>query len=283
MIALTHELEEAKREIELLSKQIYVDRYFSVPEVTVIPLRLLGLYMYRMQFDDRVRKAVLTTTGLIQLGLDMHDRVTNNKEFVRDRITERQMLILAGDYYSSICYNLMAKVGLTCEVRKLAKGITKNTAAKMQLYDFNSDNNFKLNDDIVDLIKIREASLYTEFLTGDLVYEEQAAWMTIFENLIVYSFNLRQSASGKILDNTLSFFLIRALAEIKEMTELYAVSDSADYQRLLFDLAKKYQVAEIINEINQELIREAKDSAMLVDCAQTRSGLEQLVTELEIS
>lgn len=281
MIELTDELAAVKREIESLSKQIYVDRYLQIPEIAVVPLQLLSLYMHRAGFAADVRAAILTTTGLIQRGLDMHDRVTNRKELVRDRVTERQMLILAGDYYSSICYHLMAKAGLTCEVRKLASGITKNTAAKMELYDFNSENNFKVYTDIVNLLKEREASLYTEFLTGDLNGREQEAWTRILENLIVYTLNQDLLASSTLADDSLAFYLVRSLATLEELTVLYALGDFVSYDQRLAELAAKYQVADIVREVNQGLLAEAKEAIAIIDNMEAQQGLVRLVAELE--
>ncbi len=279
MELLPDDLEELKAEIELLSKQIYVDRYLEIPVISVIQLQILNLYFYRSQFSDKFRKIVIVTTSLVQRGLDMHDQVTNQQETLSAKITERQMQILAGDYYSSICYQIMAKDNLAMHVRKLARGITINSAAKMQLYDFNGDNNFESNEELVNLLKVRESAIYTEFLTGDLKELEQQAWQAILANLILLKQISTQLGLTTINDNTLAFYLIRANATNVEMVKLYQSTNANDFQVMINFLYVKYEIKTKIMEIKDRLIEETNAMIELVEIGAIQNELRRFVKE----
>lgn len=281
MEKLPDDLEEIKQEIERLSRQIYVERYLEIPAISVIPLQLLNLYLYRSQFATKLRKMIVVITGLIQRGLDMHDQVTNNQELVSERITKRQMQILAGDYYSSICYQIMAEEGFTMHVRKLAKGITKNSAAKMQLYDFNSDNNFESIQELVDLVKVREAALYTEFLTGNLDQTEQMAWKVILGNVILLSHLSEQLNFGLITDSSLAFYLIRYLISDEELSMLYQSVDTKEFQARINQLYITYGIEEKIIDLLKGLKEETYEMIALVKIPKIQKELLSIIKEAD--
>lgn len=281
MDKLPNDLEEIKQEIERLSRQIYVERYLEIPAISVIPLQLLNLYLYRSQFATKLRKMIVVITGLIQRGLDMHDQVTNNQELVSERITKRQMQILAGDYYSSICYQIMAEEGFTMHVRKLAKGITKNSAAKMQLYDFNSDNNFESIQELVDLVKVREAALYTEFLTGNLDQTEQMAWKVILGNVILLSHLSEQLNFGLISDSSLAFYLIRYLISDEELSMLYQSVDTKEFQARINQLYITYGIEEKIIDLLKGLKEETYEMIALVKIPKIQKELLSIIKEAD--
>ncbi len=281
MDKLPNDLEEIKQEIERLSRQIYVERYLEIPAISVIPLQLLNLYLYRSQFATKLRKMIVVITGLIQRGLDMHDQVTNNQELVSERITKRQMQILAGDYYSSICYQIMAEEGFTMHVRKLAKGITKNSAAKMQLYDFNSDNNFESIQELVDLVKVREAALYTEFLTGNLDQTEQMAWKVILGNVILLSHLSEQLNFGLITDSSLAFYLIRYLISDEELSMLYQSVDTKEFQARINQLYITYGIEEKIIDLLKGLKEETYEMIALVKIPKIQKELLSIIKEAD--
>lgn len=283
MNKLPNDIEEIKMEIDIISRQIYVDYYLDMQAISAIPLQLLNLYLYRSMFVAKLRKMIVVTTGLIQLGLDMHDQVMNNQEIIHDRITKRQIQILAGDYYSSICYQIMAKEDYTMHVRKLAKGITENSAAKMQLYDFNNENNFKSSQELVGLLKTREAALYVEFLTGDLEQTEQKAWQKIVENTILLSQISAQLKLETIEDNTLAFYLIRSFANNTEMTALYQSTDTGEFQKKVKYLYNSYEIKEKIIDIKNRLEEEIYEMIELVQTPIIQRELCRLVKEAKMA
>ncbi len=278
---LLNDLEEIKKEIVLLSRQIYVDRYLEIPAISLVPLQLLNLYLYRAQFDTKLRRMIIVTTGLIQHGLDMHDQVTNNQEILPARITKRQIQILAGDYYSSICYQIMAQENFTMHVRNLAQGITENSAAKMQLYDFNGENNFECNQELVDLIKTRESALYTEFLTGNLKQSEQEAWRVILENTILLSQLSVQEKLETISDDTLAFYLIRSNANNAEMTALYQSANTSEFQIKINYLYNNYGIKKKILDIKNRLKIETNEMIDLIKEPEIQKELLRLLDETD--
>ncbi|MBP1994719.1 heptaprenyl diphosphate synthase component 1 [Paenibacillus eucommiae] len=74
-------------------------------------------------------------TSLVQIGLDTHDRVSITNDVKEKKVARsRQMKVLAGDYFSSLYYNLLAQTGQIELVSLLSTAICEVNRQKMNLY-----------------------------------------------------------------------------------------------------------------------------------------------------
>lgn len=214
------EMEEISSEIKNLSKETYLEKHISIPEISVIPLQLLNLYLFQASVPKFLRKKYCVTSGLINLGLDMHDLVTNQKEVDELRLKNRQMCVLAGDYFSSICYLMLAKENLVEKVRGLAFGISEVTTAKMELYNLNNRKSFNSVEQIFELIKIRESHLYIQFLNEFKSDELIEFWKSLFENIIMFFLLSDELVAENIEINNFSYYLLSYYTSNQEIQEI---------------------------------------------------------------
>ncbi|USG63517.1 heptaprenyl diphosphate synthase component 1 [Brevibacillus ruminantium] len=112
----------------------YVEQYVDIPAMAENRLALLYLFLLDRGMDKERARTISISTGLMQLGLDMHETVKNTygETLVDER--NRQLTVLAGDYYSSHYYQLLASAGEIEAIRVLADAIQRVNEAKMKLY-----------------------------------------------------------------------------------------------------------------------------------------------------
>ncbi len=243
------EMEEISSEIKDLSKEMYIEKHISIPEISVIPLQLLNLYLFHADVPKFLRKKYCITSGLINLGLDMHDLVTNQKELDELRIKNRQMSVLAGDYYSSICYLLLAKAGLFKKAGNLAIGISGVTTAKMELYNLNNGKNFNSVEQIYDLIKIRESNLYIQFL-DELKSEELILfWKSLIENIVMFFLLLEETKAENIKLNNFSYYFLNYYTSNQEILEIEQALSITEVNIKIKLLYHKYNIKFKLEEL----------------------------------
>lgn len=243
------EMEEIFLEIRNQSKEMYINRYVDIPEIAIIQLQLLNLFLYNASISKNLRKSYCVASGLIQIGIDLHESITNNKEIRKLKIKNRQLSILAGDYFSSIYYLLLSKVNLVGGINKLATGITEINTAKMKLYMASSGKEFKSVEEILELLKIRESSLYVQLLNESNSYENKEKWKFLIENIILLNFMSNELQSEKIDTNTLSYFLLRFYVSNEERNKILLTAKSSEDNIQLKMLYHKYNIKNKIEDI----------------------------------
>ncbi|MFT9487955.1 MAG: heptaprenyl diphosphate synthase component 1 [Tepidibacillus sp.] len=179
------EIEEIVAEINQLSQNLFIEKYVTLPKISIFRLELLNLFFYFASVPQYKRRSYCVTTGLVQLGLDIHETITNQKEYNDKEVRRRQLSILAGDYYSSQYYSLLSKNNLIDGVKKLAKGIRNINIAKMKLYTQNNGEGFQSMTQLVELIKVKESDLYIQFVDELNSSEHKILWKRIIEDFVL--------------------------------------------------------------------------------------------------
>lgn len=131
---ISDDLVAIKQKIMKLISQSYVEQYVDIPAMAENRLVLLYVFLCENGLDRERAKVLCTTTGLVQLGLDTHEQVKTSYETSIVAERNRQLTVLAGDYYSSLYYHLLAQHGEIEAVRILAHSIQEVNEAKMNLY-----------------------------------------------------------------------------------------------------------------------------------------------------
>src|SRR5699024_7799954 len=115
---------------------------------------------------DTEKKQIIITVMLVQCALDTHELVpVNNNSMLSE--TEKQLAVLAGDYYSVLYYTLLAEHGQIRMIQILANSINQIYEYKMNIYYEEAND---INELIYFLMKIETlliVSVVEEFQLED--------------------------------------------------------------------------------------------------------------------
>lgn len=101
----------------------------ELPELRTNVLRAFLRYAAEFAPNPKLQEAVTLAVSLMQHGLDTHELV-NGKEEAR----ERQMTVLAGDYFSSRFYQLLSQAESVQAIRTVSHAVCEVNRIKMSLY-----------------------------------------------------------------------------------------------------------------------------------------------------
>jgi heptaprenyl diphosphate synthase len=123
-------LANVKEQVDKERNHSYIKRFVRLPKVDE-DKQLFLLTMLEKQVENREELELIgKTIALIQIALDTHEQVTNDYGMLR----ERQLTVLAGDYFSGLYYHLLANANHVKMIRRLAESIQRINDWKIQLY-----------------------------------------------------------------------------------------------------------------------------------------------------
>ncbi|MDA5106870.1 heptaprenyl diphosphate synthase component 1 [Brevibacillus thermoruber] len=175
-------------EVRAIIDQIYqsithsfVEQYVDVPAIAENRLALLYLFLLERGMTKERARTFSMSTGLVQLGLDMHERVKNAYDNSLAAERSRQLTVLAGDYYSSRYYQMLAEAGELEAIQVLSDAIQRVNEAKMTLYMAERDGRLS-SDEYLTLRTEIDTGLYVAIVDKYADSEEtRRFWTALFE------------------------------------------------------------------------------------------------------
>ncbi|RSK27436.1 heptaprenyl diphosphate synthase [Bacillus sp. HMF5848] len=129
-------LEQLKHDIVGQLEHIYIDKNVALPDIDNDRLLLLlSLLQNVKETTDEKRHNIIVAAMLVQLALDTHEAVTNERLTASSSIRERQLTVLAGDFYSGLYYRLLSHVNEIPLINVLAQAIKDINENKIKLYE----------------------------------------------------------------------------------------------------------------------------------------------------
>jgi len=123
---------------EIAKKYIEHDviiEHTTLPEIPDLRIRLLFALLSNQQPPHVQRELYPLVALLVQLGMDTHDTIDADSGRVPEReMRSRQLKVLAGDYFSSRFYQLLAQSGQIGMISKISEGVCEVNRLKMNLY-----------------------------------------------------------------------------------------------------------------------------------------------------
>ncbi|MGM1020566.1 MAG: heptaprenyl diphosphate synthase component 1 [Bacillota bacterium] len=125
---------------QLARKYVEYDMIQQHTEMPAFPdsrTRLLFMFLNRnvQELHTSEDELYALVTSLVQMGLDTHDMI-DTLSGIRspEEMRSRQLKVLAGDYFSSRFYQLLALAGRITAISKLSDAVCEVNAGKMSLY-----------------------------------------------------------------------------------------------------------------------------------------------------
>jgi heptaprenyl diphosphate synthase len=177
-------IDEIREIFELLDKRTsvpYVEKYVDLPPIAENRLAMLYVFLRDEGLEKERAKTLCVTTGLVQLGLDTHESVRVRYENTHAAERNRQLTVLAGDYFSSHYYHMLAEAGEVTAIRVLAGAIQEINEAKMKLY-FGEKEDKLSSESYMALRQIIDTALYTAMVRHYASTEESRRfWIALFQ------------------------------------------------------------------------------------------------------
>ncbi|MGM0839872.1 MAG: heptaprenyl diphosphate synthase component 1 [Bacillota bacterium] len=117
----------------------------------------------------------ISTAMLLQIALDTHEKVTISE---LDSLKERQLTVLAGVYFSSLYYKILADTDDVDLIAVLAKAIKEINESKISIYKEEHQN----LDGLMSNMKTRESAIVSKFFR----FFEDDKWIRIVEQALLY-------------------------------------------------------------------------------------------------
>lgn len=179
MLNITNNLRQLKQTIEKKAQHPYLLKYIQKPFVDENKLTLLWGLFNDLDVLSEERDQYIKSTMLVQIALDTHEIVSNSFEGseMPEVLKNRQLQVLAGDYYSGLYYQGLASIGNIEMIRVLSSAIKNINDNKIILYQ-------KSVSDMPTLLitlKAIEASLVYKMAE----YYKRPDWMEISEDLLL--------------------------------------------------------------------------------------------------
>lgn len=157
----SNELKDFKYDLEKKLQHSYVERFVKKPFIDEEKLEILHYIYQDIQLPIHIKQQHMMTIMLVQIALDTHERVPNeDKEWVMNE-TEKQLSVLAGDYYSGLYYLLLSEMEEVNMIQVLASAIRKMNESKMTLFY----EEYQSTDELIRVISQIESILFTDVAT----------------------------------------------------------------------------------------------------------------------
>jgi len=155
---ISMESNELKHSIEKKIQHPYVEKFVKKPFIDEDKLDIL-IYIYQdVPIPIQMKQQHIITIMLVQMALDTHEHIPNDHQDWMMSETERQLSVLAGDYYSGLYYLLLSELEEVNMIQVLASSIRKMNEYKMILFYEEAES----VQEFIEVISQLEASLYTE-------------------------------------------------------------------------------------------------------------------------
>jgi heptaprenyl diphosphate synthase len=129
------EIHQIKEELLKKVEHPYLMKCIKLPAIDDIKLHLLLTILKEANVPVEKRKQYVIATMLVQHALDIHDEVTLTEAGEDEGILkERQLTVLAGDYFSGLYFQSLAKIGDIEMIQVLASGIKLINEYKIAVY-----------------------------------------------------------------------------------------------------------------------------------------------------
>lgn len=176
--------------IEKKLQHPYVEKFVKKPFVDEDKLEILDYIYQQVQIPTTIKQQHIITIMLVQIALDTHEQIPNQNKESTMQETEKQLSVLAGDYYSGLYYLLLAEIEEVKLVQVLASAIRIINEHKVSLfYD-----DVRSIHELFDIICQIESTLFTE-VANYLCVDKQIIEV-IQEVLLLHRLQEEQAGDG---------------------------------------------------------------------------------------
>ncbi|WP_251554172.1 heptaprenyl diphosphate synthase component 1 [Neobacillus muris] len=188
-----------KERVEKCVWDTYLLKYIETPIIDQDKLLVLVSMMDFLDLQEQESENYCLSTMLIQIALDTHEHISTQSE---DGV-ERQLTVLAGDYFSGLYYKFLADSDDILMIKALSKGVKEVNENKITFY-YQSPTGI---DKVMESLKLIESSIITKFAD----HFKLDIWNHFLENLLFFKRLLREKEHYIQAKNSVLFEIINKM------------------------------------------------------------------------
>jgi heptaprenyl diphosphate synthase len=156
------QLAEMKELVEQKVFHSYLFKFIQTPYIDEDKLLILISILNKIEMSNMKAQNYCLTTMLIQIALDTHENVPNEtiSDLEEESQKNKQLTVLAGDYFSGLYYKLLAETDDIQMINVLSKGIKVVNEHKISVFQ----QEFDAIEKLMSSIKMIESSLIIKFI-----------------------------------------------------------------------------------------------------------------------
>ena len=225
-MSIQGEMDRVIAEIIGCARDPFVEKHIGRPRTSAFFVKVLYLLLKSFSLpNDRVRTHCVAT-ALLQMGLDLHERVSVEPERAEQGMRSRQLYVLAGDYFSSLFYRFLAENGEIRTISRLSEAVCRVNEAKMELYSLGASR--VSPPTYLDLIRRIQGGL--PYALSDLFHRGEAwenPWRDLAPDLAALEWLAREGeehpGAPAFLSDEMRFDLIQTIAsKVRQNAETIA-------------------------------------------------------------
>ena len=249
-----------------------IQAHTELPPLSDPRLRLLFAFLNQKQSLTKQSELYTLVISLVQLGMDTHDLVDTNTEYRTEReMRSRQLKVLAGDYFSTRFYQLLAKAGQIDMISKISNAVCEVNKLKLILYMRMRQLKISADEYFSFAVQLRSELFqhFAEMLEDSL----SCLWPDLLDGVSrceVVLDEMARSDNPKRFDKSWAYWHVLQVGTDEERHQLI---HHAEEQGLIKSLVEKYNVHTL-------LANKLKQSVDTVKAAASKLESDNLINEL---
>lgn len=214
-----------------------IEQYTELPSFPDARVHLLYMFLNsgsRISLDHAELYALVTS--LIQIGLDTHETIDTEQGSQAENIMRsRQLKVLAGDYYSSIFYQLLSDRGQIEVITLLSRAICDLNMMKMSLYASIKSTQLSAEQYLVQKVQLN-MQLFLSF-TPMLEDSLRDLWKSLLHEISqceIVMQELNHTQEGQPLKYGYSYWKMVELASVEDKLTLNGIEiDPIEWKKMM--------------------------------------------------
>jgi heptaprenyl diphosphate synthase len=133
---INEQIQRLKKHTYDLMRHRFVEEYILPPAFNEAKVFVAYSLLSELQLDEAVEAEYFSAILMIQSALDRHENILD--EEIKSHKKRRQLVVLSGDYFSSLYYSLLANCENIHLISALSKAVKSINECKAQLHDRSS-------------------------------------------------------------------------------------------------------------------------------------------------
>ncbi|MFJ7678132.1 heptaprenyl diphosphate synthase component 1 [Peribacillus sp. NPDC097198] len=258
MLNITNDLRQLKQTIEKKAQHPYLLKYIQKPLVDENKLTLLWGLFNDLDVLNEERDQYIESTMLVQIALDTHEIVSNSFDGpeMPEVLKNRQLQVLAGDYYSGLYYQGLASIGNIEMIRVLSSAIKKINDNKIILYQ-------KCISDLPTLLKTLKA-IESSLVYKMAEYYKRPDWMEISEDLLLLNRLQTEKTNYLLTGQSIVFDNMRNIIDEGKRNDVHSSEKEErvkiEIDRCLRDVSKAVELSSRnVTKKNEEILQRVSE------------------------